>query len=121
MGRKGRYSGFALDRLAEELQTPAGYVIDSRHSGTEPWENSFFEILPANVWVLSIKRAELKPDATVIRIQDRSGSANKAVLKSSPLGLNQTVDLAPWELKTLLIERAKGRQSEIREVSSLES
>jgi len=121
MGRKGNYSGFALDRLAEELQTPAGYVIDSRHSGTEPWENSFFEVLPANVWVLSIKRAELKPDATIIRIQDRSGSANKAVLKSSPLGLNQTVDLAPWELKTLLIERAKGRRSEIREVSALES
>jgi alpha-mannosidase len=120
MGGKGEYSGLALDRLAEEFQTPAAYVIDSRHPGTEAWENSFLEILPGNVWVLAIKRAEREDDATVIRMQDRSGSANKATLKSSPLGLNQTVDLAPWELKTLLVKHTKGQRAEIREVSSLE-
>jgi alpha-mannosidase len=121
MGSKGEYSGLALDRLAEELQAPAGYVIDSRHSGTEVWENSFLEILPANVGVLAVKRARHEEDATVIRIQNRSGSANKAVLKSSLLGLNQTVALAAWEMKTLLVKHTKGHRAETREVSSLET
>ena len=28
------------------------------HHGTQAWEQSFLEIMPGNVWVLAIKRAE---------------------------------------------------------------
>ena len=55
---RGSYTEFALDRRAEELQTPAEYVMDSAHHGTQAWEQSFLEIMPGNVWVLAIKRAE---------------------------------------------------------------
>jgi len=57
LGGRGNYAALALDRRAEELQTPAEYVMDSVHHGAEPWEQSFLEIMPGNVWVLAIKRA----------------------------------------------------------------
>ena len=105
-----------LDRRAEELQTPAEYVMDSAHPGTEPWEKSFLEIMPRNVWVLAIKRAEAAPDQTIIRLQERSGKATQATLQSAVLGLNRTVELAPWEIKTLLVSPG----GKLREVSLLE-
>ena len=120
MAGRGACTEFALDRRAEELQTRAEYVMDSAHHGTEPWENSFLEIMPRNVWVLAIKQAEQVQGAKVIRIQERSGTATQAKLKSAALGLDHTVDLAPWEIKTLLIKSTKGRSAEIEETSLLE-
>jgi alpha-mannosidase len=121
MAGRGAYSELSLDRRAEELQTPAEFVMDSAHHGTESWEQSFLEILPSNVWVLAIKRAEHAQDGTIIRIQERAGSAAQATLKSTALGLDHTVDLTPWELKTLLVRSAKGRHAEVHEVSLLEA
>jgi alpha-mannosidase len=120
LGGRGGYSEFFLDRRAEELQTPAEYVMDSAHHGTEAWEQPFLEIMPSNVWVLAIKRAEPKPDGTILRIQERSGKATQATLKSSALALDHTIELAPWGLKTLLVTSVKNRRSEVREVSLLE-
>ena len=121
MGRRGTYRELSLDRRAEELQTPAEFVADSAHRGTEPWEQSFLEIMPASVWVLAIKRPEGAQGGTIIRLQERAGSAVQASLKSSLLGLDHTVDLAPWELKTLLVESSKDQRAEIRNVSLLET
>lgn len=121
MAGRGAWPELALDRRAEELQTPAEYVMDSAHHGSEAWENSFLEIMPRSVWVLAIKRAEQAPDATILRIQERSGSATQATLKSAALGLDQTVTLAPWELKTLLVKPTKGGHAETQEVSLLEA
>ncbi|MGP8268477.1 MAG: alpha-mannosidase [Terracidiphilus sp.] len=118
LGGKGVHTEFALDRRADELQTPAEYVMDSVHKGSEPWERTFLEIQPENVWVLAIKRAE-NEDATVIRIQERAGKSTLASIKSAHLGLDHNVSLAPWELKTLLVMRAKGH-AKVREVSLLE-
>ena len=116
LGGRGSYTEFALDRRAEELQTPAEYVMDSAHHGTQAWEQSFLEIMPGNVWVLAIKRAEAGPDQTIIRLQERSGKATQATLQSAVLGLNRTVELAPWEIKTLLV----GPAGKLREVTLLE-
>jgi len=118
---KGSYSSLSLDRRAEELQTPAEYVMDSAHAGTESWEQSFFEIEPSNVWVLAVKKPEQGKEGTVVRLQERSGTQTSATLKSATLGLDQTVSLAPWELKTLLVVAAKGRGAEVRELSALET
>ena len=121
MAGRGAYSEFSLDRRAEELQTPAEYVVDSAHHGTEARENSYLEIMPRNVWVLAIKQAEQVPGATIIRIQERAGNATQATLKSAALGLDQTIGLAPWELKTLLIKPLKNHPAEVQETSLLET
>ncbi len=121
MAGRGAYTELSLDRRAEELQTPAEYVVDSAHKGTESWEQSLLEILPASVWVLAIKQAERGQEGTILRIQERKGSATQASLKSTVLGLDHTIALAPWELKTLLVKSASGSRAEVREVSLLEA
>jgi len=100
-GARGESRQLALDRLAEELQTPAEYVADSAHPGRAPWEHSFLEIMPGNVSVLAIKPAERAQEETIIRIQERAGSATQATLKSTALGLDHTIVLGPWELSLL--------------------
>jgi alpha-mannosidase len=118
---RGPQSELGLDRLAEELQSPAEYVLDSAHAGTGPWEQSWLEIEPATVWVTAIKRAEGAAGETIVRLQERAGKATQATLKSSPFGLDHTVPLAPFALKTVAI-RQSGPQvrAEVREVSALE-
>ena len=128
-GRRGQVAELALDRRAEELQTPAEYVMDSAHHGTEGWEKSFLEIVPDNVWVLAIKKIESQReqvqkdqvhDETIIRIQERSGRSTPATLKSDALGLDHTVELAPWQLKTVSIKSSKGHSAVVRELSLIE-
>ena len=120
-GARGGYDQLNLDRMAEEVQTPAEFVMDSAHHGTEGWENSYLEIMPANVWMLAVKQAEQGQDETIIRIQERAGNATRATLKSAVLGLDSSVALGPWELKTLRVKRAAGSRAEIHEVSLMES
>ena len=119
-GARGSYGQLALDRMAEELQTPAEFVMDSTHRGTEPWVNSYLEIMPANVWVMAVKQAELGQDETIVRIQERTGNATQATLKSALLGLDFNVALAPWEIKTLRVKLAPGSRGEVHEVSLME-
>jgi alpha-mannosidase len=120
IARKGGYSQMSLDRRAEELQTPAEYVVDSAHEGQESWEGSFLEIQPSSVWILATKRAEGDSDGTILRLQERSGISTNASLKSSILGLDHSVPLKPWELKTVLIRKSADGKAELREVSLLE-
>ena len=120
LGKRGAWNQHGLDRRAEELQTPAEYVADSEHAGTKPWEDSLLEVGPANVWVLAVKQAEHETGTTIIRIQERAGSASQATLKSKILGLDHTVPLAAWELKTLKIKAVQGGGADISEVSLLE-
>jgi len=119
LGGKGSWVDLALDRRAEELQTPAEYVMDSAHQGSQPWEQSFLEVTPSQVWVLAVKRAE-NGDGAIIRLQERAGKETQANIKSSILGLDNVIQLAPWELKTLLIKRGNGK-ADLREVSLRES
>ena len=121
LGGKGQYTDFALDRRADELQIPAEHVMDSAHSGRTTWEQSFLEVGPESVQVVALKRAEAAEDSTVIRIQERSGAATTALLRSNALGLDQRVLLRPWELKTLIVKRHSNGRAEVRESSSLET
>jgi alpha-mannosidase len=102
VGGKGGYRDLHLDRRAMELQSPAEYVLDSRHAGTQPWEQSFLTIIPAHVEVLAIKKGE-QDNNVVVRVQERSGETTSARLTSSVLHLDTEVQLAPWEIKTLSI------------------
>ncbi len=120
MGARGLPAAMHLDRRAEELQTPAEYVMDSGHAGTEPWERSLLEVSPTNVWVLAMKQAEGVGSDIIVRVQERSGSATTAMLKSALLGVDDSIKLAPWELKTLRIVKGTGEKAEVKEVSLLE-
>ena len=73
-----------------------------------------------NVWVLAVKQAEGGKGETIIRIQERTGSATEATLKSALLGLDHKVALAPWEIKTLRVKRVPGSRGEVHEVSLME-
>jgi alpha-mannosidase len=121
LGGKGPFTQFALDRRAAEFQCPAAHVMDSAHSGHLPWQQSFLEVGPGNVEVLAIKRAEAGDDSTVIRLQERSGTETAASLRSSALGLDQSVTLRPWEIKTIRVQPHTGARAEVREISSTES
>jgi hypothetical protein len=59
-------------------------------------------------------------DGTILRLQERSGKTTHTMLKSSALGLDHAINLAPWELKTLLVTPAKTGRSDMKEVSLLE-
>jgi alpha-mannosidase len=118
---RGRQSELGLDRLAEELQTPAEYVLDSAHAGSAKWEDSWLEVQPRSVWVMAIKRAEAAGDETIVRVQERSGSTTEATMKSSLLGLDKKIALAPFEMKTIAVKSGgAGKGAIVREVSQLE-
>jgi len=66
---------------------------------------------------MAIKRAEHDPQIVVVRLQERAGRSCKATLVSAPMGLNTSVNMAPWEIKTVLVRPGS---SEVKEVSLLE-
>lgn len=117
VGMRGLVADQALDRRSEEFQSPAEYVVDSAHQGDAPRQQSFLEVQPASVWVLAVKRAEDLPDATIVRIQERSGRHTQAKLSCKLLNVEQSIALEPWEIKTL---RIRSGGSSIQEVSLLE-
>lgn len=117
---RGPFAALELDRLAEEAQTPAEYVIDSAHEGAEPRERSFFRLAPGTVTLLALKRAE-RGEGFVVRVQERAGRATEFTLESAALGVNHRAQIRPWEIKTLLIEGGvSGRRAQVREVNLLE-
>jgi alpha-mannosidase len=121
LGAKGPYTAMALDRRAEELQTPAEYVVDSAHDGEAPREQSFMEVQPASVWVMAVKRAEDAGGGTIVRIQERAGRSTTARIGSKILGIDESVVLSPWQIKTLLIRKSTNRSSGAQGVSLLET
>lgn len=115
---KGNYTDLPLDRMAIGLQTPAEYVLDSPHAGTEPWEQTFLEIGPDHIEVLALKRSE-EGGRVIVRVQERSGNKTKAHLRSRSMKLDAEVLLLPWEIKTLSITpNVSG--AHVRAVSGLE-
>jgi alpha-mannosidase len=115
---KGPHTALALDRLALEMQTPAEYIIDSAHEGSEPREKSFLEITPATVEVTALKRAE-SGEGIIVRLQERAGHATEARLQSAVFSMDHRIALAPWQLKTLRITPAT-RNARIGEISITE-
>ncbi|MBV9928700.1 MAG: alpha-mannosidase [Acidobacteria bacterium] len=117
---RGPFNALELDRLAEEAQTPAEYVMDSAHEGAEPRERSFFRLAPGTVTLLALKRAE-GGQGFVVRVQERAGKSSEFTLESAALGVSHRAQIKPWEIKTLLIETGvSGRRAQVREVSLLE-
>ena len=109
-----------LDRRVLEMQTPAEYVLDSRHHGTEPWDVSFLEVTPNNVEVLAIKRAEANSNL-IVRLQERSGQPNVARLSIPSLGVTRDIPLRPWEIQSLAIAPLHPDGVQVKAVSLLET
>jgi alpha-mannosidase len=117
---RGDHVALNLDRRAEELQTPAEYVMDSAHSGTAAWEQSLLEVGPANISVLAIKQDEETGANLIVRLQEKSGHATTATLSGALLGRRHQVPLEPFQIKTLRVERMASGYSILREVSEME-
>ncbi len=115
----GAFTALELDRLSDEMQTPAEYVMDSAHGGSEPWERSFFRLSPGNVALLSLKRAE-GGEGSIVRVQERAGRATEFTLESATLGTSHRAQINPWEIKTFLLTGARGARAQVREVNLLE-
>jgi alpha-mannosidase len=116
---RGPFTSLELDRLAEETQTPAEYVMDSAHEGTEPRERSFLRLSPGTVTMLALKRAE-RGDGVVVRLQERAGRPTEFAFECASLGVSHRAQIKPWEIKTLLVEGGAGKRAQVREVSLLE-
>ncbi|HEY9126146.1 MAG TPA: glycoside hydrolase family 38 C-terminal domain-containing protein, partial [Acidobacteriaceae bacterium] len=121
MGAGVPWTAMPLDRMAEELQTPAEVVTDAAHAGSEPWERSFVEVMPENVWVLAMKRAEDAAGEVVLRVQERAGKRTTASLQAGAWSLDERVELEPWEIKTVRLTPAKGGRAGIKVVSLMET
>jgi alpha-mannosidase len=115
----GTWVDIPLDRLGRELQTPARYVLDSRHPGAEPWTKSYLEIGPDGVEVLALKGRE-DGAAIVVRLQERTGKRTTAYLRCPPLKLDKKVQLSPWEIRTLQITNDPSKGTQVKTVSLLE-
>jgi alpha-mannosidase len=115
----GAFTALELDRLACEMQTPAEYVMDSAHEGTEAWERSFFRLSPGNVTATALKRAEAG-DAVVVRLQEHAGRPTEFTLESEVLGLNHKGQIKPWAVMTLTVNGGKGSRPDVKEVNLLE-
>ena len=76
------------------------------------------DVSPASVSVLALKGAD-DGKGVVLRLQERSGSPNRAAISSAAFNLRETVALAPFEVKTLLLSR-DGSGARIRELSTRE-
>ncbi len=112
---RGAYTALKLPRLAEELHSPAEYVMDSAHAGDQPRENSFLAVEPENVLVLACKAAE-DGDGIVVRLQETEGrdTATRVVIPAR--AIDARVELGPWQIRTFV---AAGGAS-LREVDLLE-
>jgi alpha-mannosidase len=116
---KGPCGALNLDRRADELQSPAEYVLDSMHSGSEPWEQSFLEVTPDSIAVIAIKRAE-QENGLILRLQERAGRPSEARIRSNVWHLDFAAKFTPWEMKTLIVKDIKAKIADVREVSLLE-
>jgi alpha-mannosidase len=95
---RGPAAALALDRRADEAQTPAEYAQDSAHPGNAPWSRSYLSVSPDTVAVCTLKLAEDGINI-VLRLQEMAGVATKC---SIAIGDAMIVHpLAPWELATL--------------------
>jgi alpha-mannosidase len=115
----GDYTALHLDRSAMEFQTPAEYVVDSRHAGTLPWEQSYLSVSASNVVATAIKRAE-DDDRLIVRLQETSGKATRATVASERFKWSHEISLGAWEIKTLAMRAPGTPAAAVTEVSLLE-
>jgi alpha-mannosidase len=118
LAARGSYSRLRLHRLAEELQSPAEYVMDGAHPGTQPWERPFLSVAPQGVSVLAVKKAEDGP-GVIIRLQEMEGRRTTARVVLPHIGLDWRSAIGPWEIRSFLLEQIDGRAA-VREVDLLE-
>jgi len=115
---KGCYTRLNLHRRAEELQAPAEHVMDSAHPGTQLWGRSFLSVGPENVSVLAVKRAE-DGKGVIIRLQEMQGQQTTARIALPEIGLDDSLEIGPWQIRSLRILNVNGRPR-IRQVDLLE-
>jgi alpha-mannosidase len=113
---RGEHTTMNLPRRAEELQSPAEYVMDSAHAGDQPWERSFLEVGPDNIALLACKPSEDDADI-VIRLQETHGRNTEASIVMDGSGRDWRIAIGAWEIRTFVVSPGTGA---LREVDLLE-
>ena len=119
MAVQGSALALGLERRALEFQVPVEYVADSVHAGTQPWEQSFLEVLPENVSVTAIKGAEASEEL-ILRLQETRGVATQATVRSRNANWTHNVPLAPWSIVTVAITDPGHPRADLRPIDPLE-
>lgn len=102
-GHTGSWQDARLAARAAEQARPPLVIADTYHPGPLPTSGGFLTVEPAGVAVIrTVKRAEAG-DGVVLRLVEAEGRACTARLGGSLLGRAITVELAPYELRTLMV------------------
>lgn len=94
------FDGETWNRSEAFLNQPI-VIIESNHDGKLPAENSFYSISAEGVSISAVKKCEYD-DGRIIRLFEHDGMAQNAMLYVE--GSSYTVELKPYEIKTLKIK-----------------
>ncbi|MGB8197067.1 MAG: glycoside hydrolase family 38 C-terminal domain-containing protein [Acidimicrobiales bacterium] len=100
---RGDWRAAQMPKVAEELARPVTVIAETYHDGTLPGRGAFLEIDPPDCAVVrSIKRAE-SGDGVVLRLVEPVGNTVSVRLSGTLLQRAVAVNLAPYEVMTLLV------------------
>lgn len=103
MPHGGDWRAAGVPRLAAELAQPPTATYESFHAGELPSAQSFAEVEDGPIIPAVLKRAEDGPEHVVVRAFDAAGTGGRMVLQLPFIGRTVSVDVAPHEIKTLLV------------------
>jgi alpha-mannosidase len=112
---EGPWQDAHVPRRAWEFNLPFIARLEPAHRGPLGRSGAMAELEPENLVGTVIKLAEKGPDL-VFRLYESEGSPAKAIIRLPSEKLRRTVNVAPWEIKTVRISRS----GKAREVNLLE-
>jgi alpha-mannosidase len=113
----GDWRAAGTPRAAAELNEHAVCLVETSHEGDLPARLGFVHVVPEDVVVTALKRAE-DGDDLIVRLFETTGRARTATLRLPSIHRDVDVTLRGGELKTLLVPLDRG--SAVREVDLLE-
>jgi alpha-mannosidase len=102
-GHTGSWKNARLAARAAELARPPLIIADTYHPGPLPASGGFLTVEPAGAAVIRTVKCAEDGDGVVLRLVEPEGRACTARLGGRLLGRDITVELAPYELQTLLV------------------
>jgi len=102
----GEWRAAGTPRRAWEHNLPAMPLVESAHPGKRPAAGSMLDCDAPNVILTVLKRQEDDGDHLVIRGYETDGVMTTALIQMPLMGQQFSVDFAPCEVKTILLDTA---------------
>lgn len=109
---KGDFCQNKIPHMAKAFVNAPIVLSEANHDGVYDSFESFVSLDAKSVFITALKRAE-KSDATVIRLNEFAGCAQKVSLKY--FDCVHTIDMKPYEIKTLLLKDSSVSEINITE------